>query len=74
MQILNGNNIKFLKQELTIAEQTAINAKVSLASLAYEKDCEIIKHKNAFKKLKNKVQVAMSGNNNNTMQNANLKK
>lgn len=63
MQVLNENNVKFLKQELTLAEQAAINAKVALATLAYEKDCEIIKHKNSYKRLKAKVQAAMGGQN-----------
>ena len=63
IQELNEKNINFLKQELTLTEQTAINAKVAVATLAYDKDCEIIKHKNAYRKLKKMVQVAMVGNN-----------
>jgi hypothetical protein len=71
---LNENNIKFLKQELTIAEQAAINAKVALATLAYEKDCEIIKHKNSYKRLKAKVQAAMGSQTNSQGPNSARKK
>ena len=62
MKVLNEKNLNFLKNEITLAEQTAVSSKVELASLAYEKDCEIIKHKNAYKKLKTKVETALNVN------------
>lgn len=54
-RILRENDVKYLKEELRAAEEQAINAKVSLATLAYEKDCEMIKYKKLCNKLKAKI-------------------
>ena len=52
---MREKDIDFLKMEVTNAEQIAINAKVNLASISFEKDSEIIKLRNLCKKLKQKI-------------------
>jgi hypothetical protein len=60
LRVLRENDVKYLKEELRAAEEQAINAKVSLATLAFEKDCEMIK----FKKLCNKLKTKLTAQNN----------
>jgi chromosome segregation ATPase len=57
---LRDNDVKFLKDELKYAEEQAINAKVGLATLAFEKDSELIRLKNMYKKLRMKLQSGMN--------------
>ncbi len=52
---LRENDIKYLKQELLESEKSTIEAKISVATLAFDKDCEIIKYKNMYKKLRTKM-------------------
>jgi hypothetical protein len=52
---LYEKDIRYLKEQLRSCEETTVNAKISLASLAYEKDCEIIKYKNCVRKLKTRL-------------------
>jgi chromosome segregation ATPase len=63
MKILKENDIKFLQEELRSTEQQAITAKVALATMAFEKDSELIKYKNMYKKLRMKVQGVIQPNN-----------
>jgi len=55
LKTLRQNDMNYLKLELRAAEEQAINAKVSLATLAYEKDCEMVKYKRLCNKLKAKI-------------------
>jgi hypothetical protein len=52
---LYEKDIRYLKDQLRFSEEIAVNAKISLATLAYEKDSEIIKYKNCVKKLKTRL-------------------
>ena len=69
MKTLYEKDFKFLKEQLKTNEETTVNAKISLATLAYEKDCEIIKYRNCVKKLRlrlNEVKSSDYFSNNNT--------
>jgi len=72
IKILKETDVNYLKQELLHAEKAAIEAKIAVATLAFDKDCEIVKYKNMYKKLRMKVQVAPPGvitaTNKNTLQ------
>ena len=63
MKDLFEKDIKYLKEELKTNETMTINAKISLATLAFEKDCEILKYKNYAKKLKMRLQNGVSSDN-----------
>lgn len=52
---LTETDINYFKQELLHAEKSAIEAKIAVATLAFEKDCEIVKYKNLCKKLKTRL-------------------
>jgi hypothetical protein len=53
---LREKDVKFLKEELRTTEEQAIVAKVNLATMAFEKDSELIKYRNICKKLKLRLQ------------------
>ena len=53
---LKEKDIEFLREEVRKAEEQAVNAKVTLATVSFEKDSELIKYKNLYQKLKLKVQ------------------
>ena len=55
LKTLRQNDINYMKLELRAAEEQAINAKVSLATLAFEKDCEMMKYKKLCNRLKAKI-------------------
>ena len=52
---LRESDISYFKRELADAEKTVVEAKIEVATLAFDKDCEIIKYKNMCKKLKMKM-------------------
>jgi len=54
---LRETDINYFKQELLNAEKAAVDAKIAVATLAFDKDCEIIKYKNMYKKLRMRVQA-----------------
>jgi hypothetical protein len=56
LKILREKDVKFLKEELRTTEEHAIVAKVNLATMAFEKDSELIKYRNICKKLKLRLQ------------------
>jgi chromosome segregation ATPase len=56
LKSLYEKDIKFLKEQLKINELSTAKVKVSLATLSFERDCEIIKYKNHIKKLKQRFQ------------------
>jgi outer membrane murein-binding lipoprotein Lpp len=62
LRLLRDNDVKFLREEVRAAEEQAINAKVGLATLAFEKDSELIKYKNLCKKLKIRLTANMGNN------------
>lgn len=51
-------DVNYFKQELLSAEKAAIEAKIAVATLAFDKDCEIVKYKNMYKKLRMRMQAA----------------
>ena len=55
LKSLYEKDINFFKEQLKVNEATTVNAKISLATLAFEKDCEIIKYKNCVKKLRTRL-------------------
>jgi len=55
MKALKEKDIQFMKNEVLYAEKLAVNAKVELASLAFEKDSEILKYKNFAKRQANRI-------------------
>ena len=61
-KILYEKDTNFIKANLKTHESTTVNAKISLATLAFEKDCEIIKYKNCVKKLKLKIKEMTNNN------------
>jgi reticulocyte-binding protein len=54
-KIARENDVNFYKQELIKNEKFAIYAKFELANISYEKDCEIVKLRNLYKKYKMKL-------------------
>jgi len=52
---LRQKDIDFYNGEVRYAEEQAINAKITMASMAYDKDIEIVKFKNLSRKLKQKL-------------------
>ena len=73
-KISRENDVKFYKEELLNTEKAAIDAKFGLATLAFDKDCEIVKYRNLCKKYKVKLASINSlyNNNNNTIGRTNL--
>lgn len=55
---LRETDVNYFKQELLSAEKAAIEAKIAVATLAFDKDCEIVKYKNMYKKLRMRLQGA----------------
>lgn len=53
---IRETDVNYFKQELLSAEKAAIEAKIAVATLAFDKDCEIVKYKNMYKKLRIKLQ------------------
>ena len=58
---LREKDVKFLKEELKNSDQWAVNAKVTLAQVVFEKDDELMKLRTINRKLKNKL-ISMQGN------------
>lgn len=54
---LRDKDINYYKKEVMYAEDMAVKAKVELASLAYEKDTDILKYKNMAKKYATKLKA-----------------
>lgn len=54
-QKLRESDVAFLKNELEKTEEIAITAKVKLANISLMKDSELVKYKNAYKKLKTRM-------------------
>jgi chromosome segregation ATPase len=54
-KVLREKDVEYLKKELRMADDATIKAKVELATLAFEKDSEIIRVRNICKKLKAKL-------------------
>jgi len=67
---LYENDIKYLKEQLRSSESIAVSAKISLATLAYEKDSEIIKYKNSLRKLKTRLNGMSNESDNSSNQNS----
>ena len=53
---LREKDVMFLKEELRSTEEHAIVAKVNLATMAFEKESELIRYRNLCKKLKLRLQ------------------
>jgi chromosome segregation ATPase len=78
---LKETDVNYFKQELLSAEKAVIDAKIHVATLAFDKDCEIVKYRNMYKKLRMKLQPQselIQGNNanagNNNINNKNVQK
>jgi hypothetical protein len=54
-KISRENDVKFYKEELLITEKSAVEAKFELATMAFDKDCEIVKYRNLCKRYKMKL-------------------
>lgn len=58
---LREKDVKFLKEEVRNADNLAVNAKVQLAQIVYEKDDQIMQLKATNKKLKTKLVTLQGG-------------
>ena len=55
LKVLRENDVKFLKAEARYAEEIAVNTKLEIATLHFEKDIEILKYKSVTKRLSQKL-------------------
>jgi hypothetical protein len=65
-KISRENDVKFYKEELIVTEKAAVEAKFALATMAFDKDCEIVKLMNLCKRYKTKLansDINVSNNN-----------